>query len=238
MAWRPLAREIPLPLVLPVEPTLMPRPPRNCLPRSKVVWVAVAVACSEALATESGSPGAPALTCAGSVGSHWPGSAFAGAEVRAAVENSSAVTTAVIQASSNSRNRLWRIALRLIVIGLPLDVPDYIRRHAAGADGRDAHFQTDVGGLEHLTVAQIERHVLAAAWAVEDDVAATHLRRGDLAAHVVLRPRVVREFDAHPGERIQDQPGAVEAHDAGPRVDSLTRTRGVPTTPGVGHPEL
>ncbi|CFR89197.1 Uncharacterised protein [Mycobacterium tuberculosis] len=74
---------------------MIPNPPRNCLPKSSVVWVAWAVACNDALATASGSPGAPALTNAGSVGSHCPGSASAGV----ATPTIRPATTAVIQAS-------------------------------------------------------------------------------------------------------------------------------------------
>ena len=51
-------------------PRLMPRPLRNCCPRSSVVWVALAVACSDWLAMATGSPGAPALITGGKVGSH------------------------------------------------------------------------------------------------------------------------------------------------------------------------
>src|SRR6201998_3871003 len=121
IACRPLARGIRLGLVLPgsaagvVPPRLIPSPPRNCLPRSTVVWVACAVACSEALATASGSPGAPALTVAGSVGSPWPGSAVAGLASEKTKANISPVTVVVIQARLIRRNRLRRIAPRLDV---------------------------------------------------------------------------------------------------------------------------
>ena len=87
------------------------------------------------------------------------------------------------------------------------------------------------GRLEHLAVAEVERDVLAAAGAVEDDVAAAHLRRRDLAAHVVLRTRVVRQLDADAGERVQDQPGAVESDCARTGVDALARAR-----PRCRHP--
>src|SRR5262249_59199910 len=89
-----------------------PGPPRNCLPKSSVVWVACAVACSDWLATASGSPGAPALIVAGKVGSHWPGSAVAGA----ATDNISPVTAAVIQTRSIRRKRLCRIAPRSVLV--------------------------------------------------------------------------------------------------------------------------
>src|SRR6476620_1898176 len=45
---------------------------RNLRPRSIVASVACAVAASDALAMDSGSPGAPALSSFGRVGSHWP----------------------------------------------------------------------------------------------------------------------------------------------------------------------
>src|SRR6201988_4135179 len=104
MACRPLARGMRLGLVLPgsaagalLPPRLIPSPPRNCLPKSSVVWVACAVACSDWLATASGSPGAPALMVAGKVGSHWPGSALTRG-AGAATDNISPATAAVIQA--------------------------------------------------------------------------------------------------------------------------------------------
>ncbi len=58
----------------------MPMLDRNLRPRSMVAWVACAVAASDALAMASGSPGAPALSTWGRVGSHCPpsGSAWAG----------------------------------------------------------------------------------------------------------------------------------------------------------------
>src|ERR1700751_5193503 len=121
IACRPLARGIRLGLVLPgsgagvVPPRLIPSPPRNCLPRSSVVWVACAVACSDWLAMASGSPGAPALMVAGKVGSHWPGSALTGG-AGAATDNISPVTAAVITPSLEARlimrKRLCRIAPR------------------------------------------------------------------------------------------------------------------------------
>src|SRR5262249_34893535 len=74
--------------------------------------------------------------------------------------------------------------------------------------------------LEHLAIAEVERHVLATAGPVEDDVAAAHLRCRDLAAHVVLRTGVMRQPDPDPGERVQDQSGAVEPHGAGAVVDA------------------
>src|SRR5271163_3079770 len=77
-ACRPYTRGTPLGVLL-VPPRLSPSPPRNCRPRSKVVWVALAVACSDWLAMATGSPGAPALTTGGKVGSHPPSPAWAGA---------------------------------------------------------------------------------------------------------------------------------------------------------------
>src|SRR6201996_2492898 len=163
MACRPLARGMRLGLVAPgaaagagPPPRLIPSPPRNCLPKSSVVWVAWAVACSDALATASGSPGAPALIVAGSVGSHAPGSALASG-AGAVTDNTSPVTTAVIQARLIRRKRLWRIAPRS-----PLDVTDHEGSHAAGAHRRNADLQPDVGCLEHLVVTEVDRHVLAA----------------------------------------------------------------------------
>nr|AAC46193.1 MAV432 [Mycobacterium avium] len=214
----------------------MPSPPRNCLPRFSVVWVACAVACSEALATASGSPGAPALIWAGRVGSHSPGSASAAGV--GATENISPVTIAVIQAKTMRRNRLRRMAPRSLLTCSPLDVTDHVGRHAAGADGGDADLQPDIGRLEHLAVAEVDGDVLGAARSVEDDVAAAHLRGRDLAAQVVLRARVVRQLDAHPGERIQHQPRTVEADDVGAGVDALAGAGRVAAAPGVGHPDL
>src|ERR1700723_3157410 len=78
-ACLPYTRGIPLGLVL-LPPRLSPSPPRNCRPKSSVVWVALAVACSDWLAIATGSPGAPALIVGGKVGSHWPSSAWAGPE--------------------------------------------------------------------------------------------------------------------------------------------------------------
>src|ERR1700759_368648 len=196
IACRPLARGIRLGLGLPGSaagggpPRLIPSPPRNCLPRSSVVWVACAVACSDWLATASGSPGAPALIVAGRVGSHWPGSAMAsggGTAPENAKQNISPVTTVAIQAKLTSRTRLRRMASRSVLTRSPLDVTDHVGRHAAGTHGRNADLQTDVRSLEHLAVAQIDRHVLATARTVEDDVTAAHLRRRNLAAQVVLR---------------------------------------------------
>ncbi len=43
-----------------------------------MAWVAWAVAASDALAIDNGSPGAPALRILGSVGSHWPSSGCGG----------------------------------------------------------------------------------------------------------------------------------------------------------------
>src|ERR1700722_2190735 len=79
-ACRPYTRGIRLGRVLPLPlpPRLSPSPPRNCRPRSSVVWVALAVACRDWLAIATGSPGAPALIVGGRVGSHWPSSARAG----------------------------------------------------------------------------------------------------------------------------------------------------------------
>src|SRR6516165_2761597 len=109
IACRPLARGIRLGLVLvpppEVLPTLIPSPLRNCLPKSSVVCVAWAVACSDALATASGSPGAPALTVAGRVGSHSPGSALTWG-AGAATESINPITTAVIKARLVRRDRL------------------------------------------------------------------------------------------------------------------------------------
>src|ERR1700744_423073 len=246
MPCRPFARGIlPAPVLAGLgaasPPRLIPSPPRNCLPRSSVVWVACAVACSDWLATAGGSPGAPALIVAGRVGSHWPGSAMAsgvGTAPENAKQNISPVTTVVIQAKLTSRNRLRRMASRSVLTRSPLDVTDHVGRHAAGTHGRNADLQTDVRSLEHLAVAQIDRHVLATARTVEDDVTAAHLRRRNLAAQVVLRTRIVRQLDAHPGERVQDQARAVEACDAGPGVDSLTRAGRVATAPGIGHADL
>src|ERR1700733_9348725 len=76
-ACLPYTRGIPLGLVL-LPPTLSPSPPRNCRPKSSVVWVALAVACSDWLAIATGSPGAPALMVGGKVGSQAPSSASAG----------------------------------------------------------------------------------------------------------------------------------------------------------------
>src|SRR5271156_3113383 len=122
IACRPLARGIRLGLVLVpsgalLPPKLIPSPPRNCLPKSSVVWVAWAVACSEALATASGSPGAPALAAAGRVGSHWPGSALARL-VGLATVSISPVTNAVIQAKLIKRNRLWCIGARIFPVNV------------------------------------------------------------------------------------------------------------------------
>src|SRR5579875_3729265 len=144
MACRPFARGI-LPPGLPGElaaaggspPRLIPSPLKNCLPKSIVVWVAWAVACSEALATASGSPGAPALIWAGRVGSHSPGSAPARG-TGAARENVSPVTTAVIQARLMRRNRLRRMAPRSALTRSPFDVPNHVGRHAAGTHRGDA----------------------------------------------------------------------------------------------------
>src|ERR1700759_3152352 len=107
MACRPFARGIlPAPVLVglgvSVPPRLIPSPPRNCLPRSSVVWVACAVACSDALATASGSPGAPALIVAGRVGSHWPGSAMASG-VGTATDNISPVTSVMSTPSLEAR---------------------------------------------------------------------------------------------------------------------------------------
>src|ERR1700759_845380 len=83
-------------------PGVIPDPPRNCLPKSSVVWVAWAVACSDALATASGSPGAPALIVAGSVGSHGPGSAPARG-AGPATDNISPVTSVMSTPSLEAR---------------------------------------------------------------------------------------------------------------------------------------
>ena len=64
----------------------------------------------------------------------------------------------------------------------------------------------DLLGLQHLAVAEVDGHVLAAAGAVEDDVAAAHLSCRDLAPHVVLSAGVVRQLDPDAGERVQNQP--------------------------------
>src|ERR1700733_3836758 len=77
-ACRPYTRGIPLGLLVLLPPRLSPSPLRNCRPKSKVVWVALAVACSDWLAIATGSPGAPALITGGKVGSHTPSSAWAG----------------------------------------------------------------------------------------------------------------------------------------------------------------
>src|SRR4051812_42689561 len=111
---------------------------------------------------------------AGRVGSHSPGSAPAGTAGEMKVTNSP-VTRVAIQASLIRRIRLWRIAPRSII-----DIADDEGCHAAGAHRRNTHLQTDVGRLEHLTLAEVDRHVLAAARAVEDHVATTHLRGRDL----------------------------------------------------------
>src|ERR1700728_1516114 len=76
-ACRPDTRGLPLGVVV-LPPRWMPRPPRNCFPRSRVLWVALAVACSDWLAIATGSPGAPALITGGSVGSQAPSSAVGG----------------------------------------------------------------------------------------------------------------------------------------------------------------
>src|ERR1700761_4836574 len=237
-ACRPYTRGMPLGLVLAVPPRLSPSPPRNCRPRSSVVWVAFAVACRDWLAIATGSPGAPALIVAGRVGSHAPSSAFAGP----ARPITRAKAASVGQTSPARRNPLAfsdgrRLNQRRINPSRAsvLDVADYVGRHTAGADRCDPDLQPDVGGLEHLTVAEIDRHVLTAAGAVEDHVAAAHLRRRDLAAQVVLRARVVRQLDAHPGERVQHQARAVEADSAGPRGESRIRTPAVRTPAECGR---
>src|ERR1700744_4821175 len=241
-ACRPQTRGTPVGLVLLLlPPRLSPSPPRNCLPKSSVVWVAFAVACNDWLAIATGSPGAPALIVGGKVGSHPPSSAFAGP----ARPISRATAARVGQTSPARRNPLAfsderRLKQRRIDPSRAsvLDVADYVGRHAAGADRCDPDLQPDVGGLEHLTLTEIDRHVLATAGTVENHVATAHLRRRDLATQVVLRARVMRQLDAHPGERIQHQARAVEADSAGPRVDAPARPRGSAATPGVRHAQL
>src|SRR6201999_1126027 len=126
-------------------PRLMPRPLRNCCPRPSVVWVALAVACSDWLAMATGSPGAPALIVGGRVGSHAPSSAGAGAArpITKVMAASTGQTTLVRRPPLESVNP-WRIDPFNASV---FDVPDHVGRHAAGADRRDTDLQTDIGGL-------------------------------------------------------------------------------------------
>src|SRR5262245_57061069 len=124
----------------------------------------------------TGSPGAPALTTAGKVGSHDPSSALAGP----ARPISRPIAASMGQTNLKWRNPLpvinqWRIDPFNASALLIFDVADHIGRHTAGPNRRDPHLQPDVWSLEHLAVAEVDRHVLAAAGAVEDHVAAAHL---------------------------------------------------------------
>src|ERR1700744_4301350 len=150
-------------------PRVGPGPPGNCLPKSSVVWVAFAVACNDWLAIATGSPGAPALIVGGKVGSHPPSSAFAGP----ARPITRAKAASVGQISPARRNPLAfsdgrRLNQRRINPSRAsvLDVADYVGRHTAGADRCDPDLQSAVGSLEHLTLTEIDRHVLTAAGAV------------------------------------------------------------------------
>src|SRR6185437_16221075 len=217
-------------------PRLIPSPLRNCCPSPSVVWVACAVACSDWLAMATGSPGAPALIVGGRVGSQAPSSAWAGdaSPISRLTAASTGQTTAVRRNPLESVNP-WRIDPFNASV---FDVTDHERRHATGANRRNPDLQADVGSLEHLALAQVDRHVLATAGAVEDDVAATHLRSRDLATQVVLGARVVRELDAHTGECVQHQTRTVEAGGTRTRPDALTRTGRGAATPRVRHTQL
>ena len=81
MACGPFTR-LTCPVLAPAVLPETPRPARNFRPRSTAVWAATLLACSDAVASASGSPGAPALMDFGSVGSHWFPSALAAADLR------------------------------------------------------------------------------------------------------------------------------------------------------------
>src|SRR5690606_5870495 len=107
----------------------------------------------------------------------------------------------------------------------------------------------DVAGLRrlhHLSVAQVEGHVLAAAGAPEEHVAAGLLGQRDPGARVVLVAAVVRQRDTDAGEGVDHQARAVETdlvviavavgHAA--VADAERGAVLVATAPGVGDAEL
>src|SRR4029079_187607 len=176
------------------------------------------------------SPGARALSAWVRVASQRPSSGAAVAGIA-----SPSVTASVARSGTMTlapRDPLWRRKFKRILASV-FDVPDDVGSHAAGAYRRNLHLRSGERRLEHLVVPEIQRHVLAAAGTVEDDVAAAHLRRRDLAAHVVLRTRVVRELDPDTCEGVKDQARAVESDCARTRIDALTRPCGVAATPRI-----
>src|SRR4029079_4317893 len=112
-----------------------------------------------------------------------------------------------------------------------LDQPGDIWRHARSADGSDPDLGAGVRRLEHHAVAEVHRFVLTGVGAVEDQVAAPHLRGRNLAARVVLVARVVRQLDPHTRESIQDETRTVEADGGRSLIDAARRTVRVAATP-------
>src|SRR5271165_3420152 len=82
--------------------------------------------------------------------------------------------------------------------GSVLDDPSQERRHAGLTNRADGDFGGTSGRLQHLTVAQVHGDVLAAARAVEDQVAALGLVGRNVTAGVVLVTGEPREQYADP----------------------------------------
>src|ERR1700733_8738348 len=92
-----------------------------------------------------------------------------------------------------------------------LNYPGQKRRHSALPHRADSDLAGAAGRFQHLAVAQVDGDVLAAARAVEDEVATFGLRRRNVPTRVVLIPGEPRQQPAHPGEAVPDQSRAVEA---------------------------
>src|SRR5699024_4384603 len=100
--------------------------------------------------------------------------------------------------------------------------------------------------LDHLSVAQVNSDVVLGVRTPEEHVATLDLRDRDFATLVVLVAGVVTDIQAHCGEGVKGQAGAVETDFLvvavlvchAPVSDSERRAIGISATPGVLHAEL